>query len=306
MERPIVPENPFASPGRWFRGNLHTHSLESDGELPPSSVARWYQRRGYDFISLTDHRVVVPVAELSRDDFLVIPGIELDTPYEPDGSTFHVVGLGVTGPGRKVPRSAMTTPQQALDTINEMGGRAFIAHPKWSGNDVSTYRELTGYFGLEIFTYSAEIENHTGEATPWWDGLLRKGIPAWGVATDDAHWNRDDACGGWVMVKANELSAESILAALVSGRFYSSAGPRIDDVSVQGDRIRVRTSPVQAIHFMSHGPRGHSFFAPKGEQLTHAEWTVDTRARYVRIECIDAFGRPAWTQPVYRTESPQD
>ena len=49
--------NAFTNPGRFFRGNLHTHSNRSDGKLDDHEVCRRYKAQGYDFIALTDHFV---------------------------------------------------------------------------------------------------------------------------------------------------------------------------------------------------------------------------------------------------------
>lgn len=43
---------------KWFKGNIHTHSLWSDGDDFPEMVADWYKRNGYDFLSLTDHNIL--------------------------------------------------------------------------------------------------------------------------------------------------------------------------------------------------------------------------------------------------------
>jgi hypothetical protein len=44
------------TPGlKWFRGNIHTHSLWSDGNDFPEMIMDWYKSRGYDFIALSDH-----------------------------------------------------------------------------------------------------------------------------------------------------------------------------------------------------------------------------------------------------------
>ena len=43
--------------GRWYKGNTHTHTTESDGDSPPEYVARWYRDHGYDFLVLSDHNV---------------------------------------------------------------------------------------------------------------------------------------------------------------------------------------------------------------------------------------------------------
>ena len=43
---------------RWFKGNLHTHSLWSDGNDYPEMIADWYRRHGYHFLALSDHNIL--------------------------------------------------------------------------------------------------------------------------------------------------------------------------------------------------------------------------------------------------------
>lgn len=43
---------------RWFKGNLHTHSLWSDGDDYPEMIADWYKRNGYHFLAISDHNVL--------------------------------------------------------------------------------------------------------------------------------------------------------------------------------------------------------------------------------------------------------
>jgi len=43
---------------RWYRGNLHTHSLWSDGDDYLESIAAWYRDHDYDFLAFTDHNVL--------------------------------------------------------------------------------------------------------------------------------------------------------------------------------------------------------------------------------------------------------
>jgi hypothetical protein len=50
-----VPNNPQP---RWWKGNLHTHTLWSDGDDFPEMVAEWYRTRGYNFLALSDHNVL--------------------------------------------------------------------------------------------------------------------------------------------------------------------------------------------------------------------------------------------------------
>jgi hypothetical protein len=43
---------------RWWKGNLHTHSLWSDGDDFPEMIADWYKSRGYHFLALSDHNTL--------------------------------------------------------------------------------------------------------------------------------------------------------------------------------------------------------------------------------------------------------
>ena len=49
---------PFSLPGRFWRGNLHTHSLWSDGDDYPEMIADSYKRAGYHFLAMSDHNVL--------------------------------------------------------------------------------------------------------------------------------------------------------------------------------------------------------------------------------------------------------
>ena len=39
----------------WFKGNIHTHTTNSDGDSSPDHVSKWYKQNNYDFLVLTDH-----------------------------------------------------------------------------------------------------------------------------------------------------------------------------------------------------------------------------------------------------------
>ena len=43
---------------KWWKGNLHTHSLWSDGDDYPEQVVHWYKSRGYHFLAISDHNVL--------------------------------------------------------------------------------------------------------------------------------------------------------------------------------------------------------------------------------------------------------
>ncbi len=53
-----TPDAPQPEAARWWKGNLHTHSLWSDGDDVPEMIADWYKTRGYAFLALSDHNVL--------------------------------------------------------------------------------------------------------------------------------------------------------------------------------------------------------------------------------------------------------
>lgn len=50
-----VPNGPTP---KWFKGNLHTHSLWSDGDDFPERIAAWYRDQGYHFLAISDHNTI--------------------------------------------------------------------------------------------------------------------------------------------------------------------------------------------------------------------------------------------------------
>ena len=73
---------PSAAPARYFKGNLHTHTLNSDGDSTPDDVVRWYRERDYQFLTLTDHNYLTSVDGLNAvhgadDKFIVMKGEEV-------------------------------------------------------------------------------------------------------------------------------------------------------------------------------------------------------------------------------------
>ncbi len=49
---------PADAPPRWWKGNLHTHTLWSDGNDFPEMVVEFYRERGYHFLALSEHNVI--------------------------------------------------------------------------------------------------------------------------------------------------------------------------------------------------------------------------------------------------------
>ena len=287
---------PFSLAGSWFKGNLHTHTTQSDGLLSPEEAIAWYREHGYDFLALTDHWVITEGQAFGRaEDFITIAGTELD------GPGYHMLALGISDlPDRELAES----PQALTDAIVAQGGLPFFAHPYWTGQSSSDMALIRGIAGIEVFNSVCEKEVGLGDASVQWDELLARGLRLNALAVDDVHWKHGAQGQAFVMVRASTLDESSILQAIRKGHFYSSTGPKIADLRVvhEADGIpalRVHCSPCSTITFHASGPRGHRFQAPPGERLDVATFPLQARQVYLRVECRDARGCVAWSNPVY-------
>lgn len=59
---------------RWYKGNLHTHSLWSDGNHFPEMIVDWYASRDYDFLALTEHNIVADHEKWVTNDLVIRRG----------------------------------------------------------------------------------------------------------------------------------------------------------------------------------------------------------------------------------------
>ncbi len=207
--------NPFEQPGRFYKGNTHTHSTNSDGQVTAEQRRDAYRQRGYDFLVMTDHRGVTPVEGLSGDGFLTVPGIEVHPPNPYGGELYHIVGIGVS---EFIDADRMNA-NDAITAINAQGGVAVLAHPYWCGHTLSDYHELRGYAAIEVYNTTCCVSIGKGFSESHWDDLLDRVGPTLGLAVDDAHKATADAFKGWIMVKAQELTAPAIVEAIRHASF---------------------------------------------------------------------------------------
>jgi len=305
-------EIPQCADCSWFKGNTHAHTTESDGDSSPEYVARWYKEHAYDFLVLSDHNTLTDpgaLAHLIDPGFLLIPGEELTSSFEE--AAVHVNGLNLFD--LVAPRKESTlvgTIQANVDAVRENSGIPHINHPnyEWSFG-AGELGEVEGYRLLEIFNGHPSVHNQGGGGYPGmeevWDILLTQGKRVYGIAVDDAHhfqgeFSRDriNPGRGWVVVKAPELEAASIMDALEAGRFYASTGVVLEDVLIREDRIEVRIQPRGSFRFTT------TFIGSGGRVLktVHgpvAGFDLQTPEPYVRARVEDSGGAVAWVQPVF-------
>ena len=288
-------QSPFSAAGYWYKAALHVHTSRSDGRLSPEDALSWYHAHGYDVVALTDHRRLMlggPAA--NQEGLLTIAGAELD------GPGYHLVALGA----QRLPEPLdHLEVQDAVSGVRDAGGVAVIAHPYWTGQTSSEIAALEGVQGIEVFNTVCEQERGLGYARQTWDELLETGARVWGLAVDDTHWIADEAGQGFVMVRAPELSEAAVLRALADGAFYASQGPVIQDLRLvdhdESPSLQVHCSPCARIVFYAAGPLGKVFLPTAHGTISTAQMPLLREQVYLRVECTDAAGRTAWSNPVF-------
>jgi hypothetical protein len=309
----------------FYKGNLHCHSTVSDGKLTHEQLIALYKSHGYSFICFSDHETFTDNTALDTQDFISLPGVEWACDHEENGlwiQTYHVHGIRGTKDmvacAKQAPIAHMTRmprlPFEGVKTVSKMlefmvdrGNFTIYNHPLWSCTTPIDFGMLDGYTAMEVFNFSCDLENHTAFGDVYWDMLLSQGSKILAVATDDNHNNitPDDSCGGWICVNAPRLTHEDIVSSIIAGRFYASSGPVIKNYGVHDGEVFVSCEPVHHINFIANGAvaLGQCLWSlDGGDSLNGAKYKLRGKEKYVRIECVDKFGKIAWSNPLF----PQD
>lgn len=301
----------FSAPGQFYRGNLHTHSTNSDGVLPPEEVCRRYQAEGYDFIALTDHFVGLydyPISDTTvfrNDNFTTLLGVELHTGAMENGHIWHIVAVGL--PTDFTPPNAPDFGGNHHDESGpEIAARAraagafvAIAHPHWSQMSYNDAILITAAHAVEIYNHGCVVDNDRGISFQTLERLLNNNKRLNLIATDDAHFSTPDHFGGWVMVKARENTPKALLSALKSGEYYSSLGPEIHDIRIHDGTIEIDCSAAVTIIAQGNRPQ---CAVHHGTSMTSATLPLDRlgNSPWLRVTVVDSAGKRAWSNPIWR------
>jgi predicted metal-dependent phosphoesterase TrpH len=312
LTRPGSGQNAPAST-YWYRGNLHAHTINSDGDSSPYDVMAWYKRNGYQFLAITDHNTFTDPAPLDTnpgDAFLLLGGEEVT-----NSRTVHVNAIGI----RSVipPRNGSTATeilQATIDAVRAQGGVPLINHPNFGWAFTAKEMLPLKRAGLLEIASGHPLVNHQGDGNVpsterMWDQLLSAGLRVFAVAVDDVHNLRQEFTNerpnpgrGWVVARAASLTRDRILAALEGGDFYASTGVTLKDIQVTADSLTLDidpgTTPGSPPHFRVF------FIGQDGRALAvsdenPASYRFAGSEGYVRARVEDSNGLKAWTQPVF-------
>jgi predicted metal-dependent phosphoesterase TrpH len=309
--------NPFALPGRWLRGNLHTHTDRSDGQLSVREVVERYREAGYDFLAITDHlstdlpgcaTTVTDALAYGGDGLTILPAAELEPAGSSPKDPWDVLAIGL--PLDFEPPAHDEAFAAAAGRAHDAGAFVAIPHPWWTN---LTPAEIPGTAdAIEVWNAATAWLSDRGGSWPLYDQILRTGRWIGAIACDDAHFDGAPAHVAWTMVRAEDDDPETIVAALKSGACYSSQGPEIHAVEFDDDRMTVRCSPAAAVFVtgpswpfrMARDVAGEASFplVPDNDWERFHPDTADGwfAGKWVRVTVLDHDGRRAWTNALPR------
>jgi hypothetical protein len=298
---------------KWYKGNTHTHTLNSDGDSTPDEVVRWYREHQYQFLVLTDHNYLTSVEGLNAlhgadEKFLVIKGEEVTDDFK--GKPIHINSLN---PASLVKpqggTSVLDTMQRDVDAIRTARGVPHINHPNFHwAITADELRQLNNNKLFEIYNGHPQVNNLGGGGVPgleeMWDIVLSSGKLLYGIAVDDAHhfkrpWDKTASTPGhgWVYVRAESLSAAAISAALERGDFYASTGVELAEYEATSKQLKLTIKEAKYSKYRTQ-------FIGRGGKLLQevttspAVYDVQGNEGYVRARVLESNGKCAWTQPV--------
>jgi hypothetical protein len=110
---------------RLLKGDLHTHTLASDGVLTVEELARHALRHGLDFLAITDHNQMVTADSLPQ-----LPGLTLIPGLEWTHFQGHANFLGVDRPyDEPFYTNTLEEMQARFNTAHARGALIVINHP---------------------------------------------------------------------------------------------------------------------------------------------------------------------------------
>jgi len=196
--------------------------------------------------------------------------------------------------------------QRNIDAVNkqrEETGQVMIAHvnhPNFGWGVVAeNLIELRGDTFFEVYNGHPGVRNWGDDAHPgtdrMWDIVLamrlHQGLdPLFGLAVDDTHDYYKHKIGqsnpgrGWVMVKAQALNTENIIASLEKGKFYSTTGVILEDIQINDRTLTIHIREKTGVSY-------HTQFIGTTKQF-------DTSSEPV----LNSQGEPAHITRVYSNE----
>lgn len=291
----------------WLRGDLHCHSLYSDGDAWPVEVLQAAAEAGLDFLGVTEHNGVTHQSAYGPGGDglpVVVPGVEVTT-Y---GGHWNAHGTDRWWEFREPDARAV---EAAMRDAAASGALVSVCHPKPLGP--AWEYDASGYHAIEV--WNGPWPRLNSAALAFWEEHLRRGERIVALGGSDTHRLRSADPDPrhatalalpttWVQ-SGERRDAAAVLAALRAGRSFISASPR-------GPQLYLDPHPARGgcVHAEVRGARGATLrLCSSGGEIARAEIGVDgwdgsldlpSAVPYVRAEVVGpdgsmlALSNPIW------------
>lgn len=224
----------------WYRGELHCHSVHSDGDSDPQELVALAESLGLDFLAITDHNNITHLAALNEIDsrLMLIPGYEVTT-YKGHWNIWGGAGwidFRILSPERM---------SEAVQAARSAGYLVSCNHPRPYGPPWE-YEQVEGYQCVEVWNGPWALFNSV--ALEFWESRLRAGHRLTAVGGSDAHFLKREHMAQmgqptlWIHCDGAPSPAK-LLENLRAGHVFISAatdGPRLTlsvGAAMMGDSI---------------------------------------------------------------------
>ncbi|GAB3760427.1 hypothetical protein FB382_003103 [Nocardioides ginsengisegetis] len=272
----------------WYRGDLHLHTIHSDGKRTLPEMITAARKAGLDFINSSEHNTIsahLAWGKYVPDDFLVMTGEEVTT------RNGHWLAVGLPA-GSWIDwryRAADGEFPTYAARVRELGGLAIVAHP------FNPVPSIKWDFGLDFADLDA-IEVWNG---PWtgddqtcvehWHDLLVSGRYLPVVGNSDSHTPEQTVGLSQTVVRASSLSSGAIITALRGGHAWIAESSKVhltftaslgDRVAECGDAVGATATDVVDVRLVVKGAPG-ALAQVRGPEGVLAGGVADSAGRAV-------------------------
>lgn len=320
--------------GKFYKANLHCHTVVSDGKSTPEEIKECYKKLGYDIVAYTDHDVLIGHNDLTDENFVALNGVELSIngkgePVWANMETCHLNFIALEPDNLKqfcwhrskyFYANAVNNKDKVQiyenepdyeryytgECISEMlqkgrecGFFTVYNHPTCS---MENYTHYMNYHNM----HAMEMSNGGNEYNPRvYDDMLRGGEKIYCVGGDDNHNAPGSTVGcgkSWTMINAEKLEYRAITKALMDGTFYASDGPDIYELWVEDGEMHVKCSDARMIEFTASNRTSRRFKADGDNFINEASYPIHPDSTYVRVTITGPDGTHASSNAYFKED----
>ena len=206
---------------RWFKGDTHLHTTNSDGSLHQYELIDYCKKAGLEWIIITDHNYNTVEKTYSSDGLTVIQGQELT------GENGHVNVWGTKVPFEPpYDLSDIEAYKKITEKSRKNGATVSVNHPFCSNCPFRMDIDAFPMDCVEVWNTVQHSDNN--KALAWWVKKLGEGIKLGAVGGSDFHRDYGPAkilASPTTITHAKSSSADDILEALREGRSVVTNSP---------------------------------------------------------------------------------